>query len=177
MFGFRNHIMNMVGGKCKYGTDDYKKAHENMISISGGIIKYETDDPTANDEDDCEDCEELEDDHSDELFEDEGDGYLIVSSPKVKIIPIENKITLECPSVAYVGKVFSCRTNDTKTVVKVSQNGLSDHYKSIFKKYGGKVITPKKIVNLMYTKKGYAVVAAGKKGSNVTTRIVEIRKR
>ena len=28
MFGFRNHIMNMVGGKCKYGTDDYKKAHE-----------------------------------------------------------------------------------------------------------------------------------------------------
>ena len=34
MYGFRNYrnyIMNMVGGKCKYGTDDYKKAHENMI--------------------------------------------------------------------------------------------------------------------------------------------------
>ena len=33
MFGFRNyrnHIMNMIGGKCKYDTDDYKKVHECM---------------------------------------------------------------------------------------------------------------------------------------------------
>jgi hypothetical protein len=33
MFGFRNYrnyIMNMIGGKCKYDTDDYKKAHKRM---------------------------------------------------------------------------------------------------------------------------------------------------
>ena len=33
MFGFRNYrnyIMNMIGGKCKYSTDDYKKVHERM---------------------------------------------------------------------------------------------------------------------------------------------------
>ena len=33
MFNFGTPIekLNMIGGKCKYDADDYKKAHENMI--------------------------------------------------------------------------------------------------------------------------------------------------
>ena len=101
----------------------------------------------------------------------------IIGSPKVKMIPITEKLELECPATAFIGEKITCKTNSTKSIIRVSKSGLSDNYLNIFKKYGDKVTTQKKVVNLMYTKKGYAKVVAEQSGSNSVTRIIEIKEK
>ena len=99
----------------------------------------------------------------------------IADSPKVKIVPIKDKLELECPATAFVGEKITCKTNSTKSTIRVSKGGLSDHYLELLNKSSGRFTTPKKVVYLMYTKKGYAKVVAEQNGSNSVTRIIEIK--
>ena len=86
-------------------------------------------------------------------------------------------LKLNCPTAAYVGEKFTCTTNSTKATVRVSKEGLSDYYLSLLKQASGRFKTPKKEVNLMYTKKGYAKVVAEQSGYKAVTERVEIREK
>ena len=101
-------------------------------------------------------------------------GYQSVSKT-VQIVNGKDGLKLNCPTSAYVGEKFVCTTNSSKSLVRISTNGLSDHYLDLLKKSNGSFKTPKKEVNLVYTKKGYATVIAEQGEYKPVTKRVEIK--
>ena len=109
-------------------------------------------------------------------------GYATVIAEQGEFKPITQKVEiklrgglkLNCPESALVGQKFTCKTNSTKAVARVSTGGLSSHYLELLKKNNGKFKTPKKEINLSYTKVGYAKIVLEQQGFNPVTKHVEI---
>ena len=100
-------------------------------------------------------------------------GYSTVSK-KVKVITGKDGLKLACPKTVYVGQKFICKTNSTKSTIRLSKKGLSSHYLKILKANDGVLKTSKGILYLMYTREGYAKVVAEQTGFKPVTKYVKI---
>ena len=103
-------------------------------------------------------------------------GYTSISKT-VQVVTGKEGLELNCPKYAYVGQKFTCNTNSTKSTVRISTKGLSDHYLELLEKNNGIFKTPKRKVNLMYMKKGYATIIAEQNDFKPVIKKVEIKLR